>query len=282
MPVLVGCPDNAFFTLKPKNAAALLAFTEVVDHILQEQQHSDLQERVARTAQFLWLDSNEKVESKPVAQLMSRRLNTMPGSSSPLSSIDGETGMFVWTGGYFFDLEKSSSAGWTLGRLGLPSASNTLDIGGLQFEFTYTNFSQTEQAKVILRDYLARVYGADSQAPSETISATPTPGSTTSTLGQYTLYGALGAGSYGSVRPAVSRSGDEIFAIKTIISRRNLASESIPTMRRITKLLDSSPGKGNVLRLIESFEIPGAMDEIHLVLSPFTPITLEKLPVQTQ
>lgn len=49
----VGCPDNAFFTLKPKYATAFLAFTEVVDHILQEQQHSDLQEHMARIVQFL-------------------------------------------------------------------------------------------------------------------------------------------------------------------------------------------------------------------------------------
>lgn len=166
-------------------------------------------------------------------------------------------------------------------RLSVPSASNKLDIGGLKYEFTYTNFSQTEQAKVILRDYLVQIYSTDSQAPSETVSATPTPGSTTSTLRQYTLYRALGAGSYRSVQPAVSRTGNKIFTIKTIISRRNLASESISTMRKITELLDSSPSK-NVLRLIETFEIPGAMDEVHLVPSPFTPITLEKLLVQTQ
>lgn len=168
-------------------------------------------------------------------------------------------------------------------RLSFNSRSNTFAVGELQYSFDYTDFIATPEGQRTLANYLTKIYGTGSQPPPEAIAATPTPGPTTKTIGAYTLYGILGTGTFGSVRPATSARGDKVLAIKTIVSR-STSSGVIQLMQNLTRLLNSTEWakRVNILRLVEAFTIPGNLEEIHLVLEPFTPITLEKLPVHTQ
>lgn len=352
--ITIDPPASAFFLLRPANAAAELAFTDVVEHVQHIPQDED-PERAARCREMtshLFLSSQTQSISIPAGRLHRRRIQaTMPGSSSPIidghnDSSDFDTGgVHVWAGGYFIDLsleQHSRHRKWSVGRyseritpnivltmdkftgvarqqtsirvdgltrlaylvaslpdmitvnsakpvhtpgvmeacrLALPSGLNTIILGQLQYEFEYTNFSRTPQAQGILAAYLEQ--GGGVRATPEALSATPTPGSMTKTIGPYTLAGIFGAGSFGSVRSAVGPRGDKILAIKTIVSRRK-SSTATQVMQNLSQLIGTSTEPCHVLRMVDSFQLPGTLDETHLVLEPFTPITMDKLPVDTQ
>ncbi|EGX88303.1 Protein kinase-like domain [Cordyceps militaris CM01] len=338
--IAIGVPKQAFFVLRPSNAAAQLAFSDVVDYVQQQQQDEVSQRECHHIAKFLWLDSERQVASDSVARLLRYRSQMdLPGSSSPQSPGGHMSSVDIWMGGYFIDLSQSYSKDWSFGRhssklfadlvvtrdklthvsrkhailridsetrlaflkpgaseisvnsvsgnettsrLALRLGTNVVEMGELRFDFEYTEFSRTDEATGILSEYLTDVYGSDSQPPPESISATPTPSSATKIIGSYVLNGILGAGTFGSVRPATGIAGNKILAIKSIVTRPNISAEPIATMEELTRRLDSSTDENYILRLVESFRVAGNLNEVHLVLEPFTPITLEKIPVQTQ
>ncbi|ATY65720.1 kinase-like domain [Cordyceps militaris] len=304
--IAIGVPKQAFFVLRPSNAAAQLAFSDVVDYVQQQQQDEVSQRECHHIAKFLWLDSERQVASDSVARLLRYRSQMdLPGSSSPQSPGGHMSSVDIWMGGYFIDLSQSYSKDWSFGRHSSKLfadlvrnafsvlkawsqrdfrklSTNVVEMGELRFDFEYTEFSRTDEATGILSEYLTDVYGSDSQPPPESISATPTPSSATKIIGSYVLNGILGAGTFGSVRPATGIAGNKILAIKSIVTRPNISAEPIATMEELTRRLDLSTDENYILRLVESFRVAGNLNEVHLVLEPFTPITLEKIPVQTQ
>lgn len=111
---------RALVILQPENAAAKLAFSEVVDFI-QEQTHRDDENLVriqSHYAQFIWF-ADEQVSDPAVTRLVNQRRSV--GSSSLSSSSEHSSPpVTIWTGFYFLDPDTSPlihSLGWSGGRL---------------------------------------------------------------------------------------------------------------------------------------------------------------------
>lgn len=117
---------RALIILRPENAAAKLAFSEVVDFI-QEQTHRDDENLVriqSHYAQFIWF-ADEQVSDPAVTRLVNQRRSV--GSSSPSSSSEHSSPpVTIWTGFYFLDPDTSPlihSLGWSGGRLSKKNAA---------------------------------------------------------------------------------------------------------------------------------------------------------------
>jgi hypothetical protein len=144
---LLGPPASAFFLLRPANAAAEWAFTDVVECILRLPQDEDPEENGRRKAMagHLYLSSLSQTCSVTAGRLYRRRIQeSIPGSSSPISegntNVEGG-GINVWTGGYFVDLELHSHRRWSLGRYSSrfpPDITLTMDkFTGIARQHTY-------------------------------------------------------------------------------------------------------------------------------------------------
>jgi hypothetical protein len=290
-----------------------LAFTDVVECILRLPQDEDPEENGRRKAmaRHLYLSFLSQTCSVTAGRLYKRRIQeSIPGSSSPIPEGDTNVeggGINVWTGDYFVDLELHSRRRWSLGRYSScfpPDITLTMDrFTGIARQHTYICVDPATRLAYLTAllpdmltvDSVSPIYTPGTLEPlvkflrhhsglqpsPEDLSAAPTPGGTTRTIGSYTLSGVLGAGSFGSVRPAVGPRGDRVVAIKTIISRSK-SSGAVQALEHLTRLINASSEPCHIFRMLESFEVAGTLAETHLVLEPFTPITMDKLPVSIQ
>ncbi|CAG1979596.1 unnamed protein product [Fusarium graminearum] len=117
---------EALLVLRPKNAAAKFAFSNVVDFLQEQDYNAD---NIARShyAKYIWY-SDELTTDPAVTHLV--HSNAYASSSSPSSSSKDRipSPVPIWTGFYFIDPKVKPflpSRGWAVGRLS--SKSLTLD-----------------------------------------------------------------------------------------------------------------------------------------------------------
>ncbi|KAH8729989.1 kinase-like domain-containing protein [Ilyonectria robusta] len=305
---------RALIILRPENAAAKLAFSEVVDFI-QEQTHRDDENLVriqSHYAQFIWF-ADEQVSDPAVTRLVNQRRSV--GSSSPSSSSEHSSPpVTIWTGFYFLDPDTSPlihSLGWSGGRLktqmacvsldfgdsavinnisvssqgstvACANAENSILLGDLRYTLENAPHCRRSEGQARLRDYLTAIHG-DDQPTKEALLATPTPTMNAQTIGSYTITaaGMVGKGSFGRVRPATGPDG-KLVAIKTLEKAGNTQPirEKIDMIKSVSQIA-TIERQTNILSCVESIHMGGNIHEFHIVLEPFVDITLDRVPLQT-
>ncbi|KAI8716976.1 hypothetical protein NCS52_00992600 [Fusarium sp. LHS14.1] len=113
---------NALVVLRPKNAAAKLAFSDVVDFI-KEQDNDDGHGLRSRFSRYIWF-SDEQVYDPAVSRLVNHQLKlSLDGSSSPSSGTSSDhfsQDVRICTGFFFLDSNIPpliQRLGWSVGRL---------------------------------------------------------------------------------------------------------------------------------------------------------------------
>ncbi|RKK82230.1 hypothetical protein BFJ68_g17553 [Fusarium oxysporum] len=115
--------SQSTITLRPQNAEARLAFSQVVDWLLETSQADDFQAQEREQASHHISTASRQVLDQQVNRLIEQIKTGHLSSSSPTSSgqsVDkGESSVYIHTGCYFIDLSRpptNNFRGWIAGR----------------------------------------------------------------------------------------------------------------------------------------------------------------------
>ncbi|KAH7187045.1 kinase-like domain-containing protein [Fusarium oxysporum] len=115
--------SQSTITLRPQNAEARLAFSQVVDWLLETSQPDDFQAQEREQASHHISTASRQVRDQQVNRLIEQIETGHLSSSSPTSSgqsVDkGESSVYIHTGCYFIDLSQpptNNFRGWIAGR----------------------------------------------------------------------------------------------------------------------------------------------------------------------
>ncbi|KAG8664397.1 hypothetical protein FPOAC2_13340 [Fusarium poae] len=115
--------SQSTITLRPQNAEARLAFSQVVDWLLETSQADDFQAQEREQASHHISTASRQVHDQQVNKLIEQIETGHLSSSSPTSSgqsVDkGESSVYIHTGCYFIDLSQpptNNFRGWIAGR----------------------------------------------------------------------------------------------------------------------------------------------------------------------
>ncbi|KAL2679346.1 hypothetical protein Neosp_010119 [[Neocosmospora] mangrovei] len=139
---------NALVVLRPENAAAKLAFSDVVDFI-KEQDNDDGHGLRSRFSRYMWF-SDEQVYDPAVNRLVNHQLKlSLDGSSSPSSGTSSDhlsQDVSIWTGFFFLDPNIPpllQRLGWSVGRL----SQKNLALGRANVDLLLTTSRSSQVAR---------------------------------------------------------------------------------------------------------------------------------------
>ncbi|EEU38737.1 uncharacterized protein NECHADRAFT_83180 [Fusarium vanettenii 77-13-4] len=139
---------NALVVLRPENAAAKLAFSDVVDFI-KEQDNDDGHGLRSRFSRYMWF-SDEQVYDPAVNRLVNHQLKlSLDGSSSPSSGTSSDhfsQDVRIWTGFFFLDPNIPpllQRLGWSVGRL----SQKNLALGRANVDLLLTTSRSSQVAR---------------------------------------------------------------------------------------------------------------------------------------
>ncbi|KAI3565771.1 kinase-like domain-containing protein [Fusarium oxysporum f. sp. albedinis] len=307
---------EALLILRPKNAAAKLAFSNVVD-FLQEQDYNADNTARSHYAKYIWY-SDELTTDPAVTHLV--HSNAYASSSSPSSSSKERmpSPVPIWTGFYFIDPRVKPllpSRGWAVGRLS--SKSLTLEKPVVDLLLT------TSRRNRVARRHACLTFAQETRmacvkvepraaATVNNYTISPSHGGNTAVCAKaensiafedlgytleytnycrtaegrsYTITGAnlIGMGTYGRVKPATGPEGNVVVIKNMVPTRDNLefVRSKVNMVQSLSRMLEREHQK-NVLTCIAVMHMEGKVDEFHLVLEPFVENTLMVLPKQSQ
>jgi serine/threonine protein kinase len=160
-------------------------------------------------------------------------------------------------------------------------SSSVVTIGSLHFEFTYTEYSRSEEFLRLRNQFCSQAKSwKDQDASTAALNLTPTPAQQTQSIGQWILSKELGKGAVGKVYSATNSSGD-VVAIK-VVERNKMSTEAVWTEINNMKSLTQEAKKDACkhVSLLEEVigdmtsEITAAFRDIALVLKPAAYYTL--------
>ncbi|KAH6957563.1 kinase-like domain-containing protein [Ilyonectria sp. MPI-CAGE-AT-0026] len=265
---------RALVILRPENAAAKLAFSEVVDFI-QEQTHRDDENLVriqSHYAQFFWF-ADEQVSDPAVTRLVNQRRSV--GSSSPSSSSEHSSPpVTIW--------HKKNVA------LGQPVVDLLLTISRktqLARRHAFISFSKETQMACVSLDFgdSAVINNTSVSSQGSTVACANAENSISLGDLRYTLeYTPHCRRSEGQARLR-----DYLTAIHgdDQPTKEALLATPTPTMNAQTigsyTITAAGNWQTNILTCVETIHMGGNIHEFHIVLEPFVDITLDKVPLQT-
>ncbi|KAI8676012.1 hypothetical protein NCS57_00504200 [Fusarium keratoplasticum] len=144
---------NALVVLRPENAAAKLAFSDVVDFIKEQDNDNndddDGHGLRSRFSRYVWF-SDEQVYDPAVNRLVNHQLKlSLDGSSSPSSGASSDhfsQDVRIWTGFFFLDPNIPpllQRLGWSVGRL----SQKNLALGRANVDLLLTTSRSSQVAR---------------------------------------------------------------------------------------------------------------------------------------